>query len=54
VFRLIRRSVSHPLLSIGSVLLWGLLEFAALQRSRRLDRRQGQLQEHPQGHPLAG
>jgi hypothetical protein len=24
----------HPALSLGSTLLWGLLEFAALQRSR--------------------
>lgn len=28
------RAISHPALSLGSTLLWGLLEFIALQRSR--------------------
>jgi hypothetical protein len=28
------RTAFHPALSLGSTLLWGLLEFVALQRSR--------------------
>lgn len=31
---LLRRAISHPALSIGSAVLWGMLEFIALQRSR--------------------
>ncbi|WP_267897186.1 hypothetical protein [Parazoarcus communis] len=32
---LIRRCVRYPALSVASALLWGVLEFVALQRSRR-------------------
>lgn len=32
---IVSRAISHPALSLGSTLLWGLLEFVALQRSRR-------------------
>lgn len=31
---LIGRTLFHPALSLGSTLLWGILEFIALQRSR--------------------
>ena len=31
-----RKTITHPALAIGSALLWGLLEFIALQRSRRM------------------
>ncbi|MBK7134973.1 MAG: hypothetical protein IPH73_01665 [Rhodocyclales bacterium] len=31
---LIGRTLVHPALSLGSTLLWGVLEFIALQRSR--------------------
>ncbi len=30
----ISRAISHPVLSLGSTVLWGLLEMFALQRSR--------------------
>lgn len=33
-----RRAVSYPLLAVGSTLLWGLIEFIALQGSRRAGR----------------
>jgi len=31
---IIGKTISHPALSLGSTLLWGLLEFVALQRLR--------------------
>jgi hypothetical protein len=31
---MLRRTVTHPLLAIGSTLLWGVVELLALQRSR--------------------
>jgi len=31
---LIGRTITHPALALGSTVLWGLLEFIALQRSR--------------------
>lgn len=33
-----RRAVTHPMLAIGSTLLWGIVELVALQRSRTLPR----------------
>lgn len=30
-----QRTISFPVLTIGSTVLWGLVEFLALQRSRR-------------------
>lgn len=33
-----RRAVSYPLLSVGSTVLWGLIEFIALQGSRHTGR----------------
>lgn len=34
---IIGRTFFHPALSLGSTLLWGILEFIALQRSRLAD-----------------
>lgn len=34
----IRKTFCHPALSLGSVLLWGIVEFFALRRSRRAGR----------------
>lgn len=34
VRNLIGRAILHPALSLGSTVLWGLLELVALQRSR--------------------
>jgi hypothetical protein len=31
---LLRRTISHPALALGSTLLWGLVEFMALQSAR--------------------
>ena len=31
---MLRRTVTHPLLAVGSALLWGIVELLALQRSR--------------------
>ena len=31
----IRKDFFHPALALGSTLLWGILEFIALQRSHR-------------------
>lgn len=31
---LLRRTFSHPALALGSTLLWGLVEFIALQSAR--------------------
>ena len=31
---LLRRTISYPALALGSTLLWGLLEFMALQSAR--------------------
>lgn len=33
--QLLRRTITHPMLAIGSTILWGVVEFIALQRSRR-------------------
>ena len=35
---LFRRTFSHPVLALGSTLLWGLVEFMALQSARRTTR----------------
>ena len=37
---LFRRTVTHPLLAIGSTLLWGVVELLALQRNRVSARRE--------------
>ena len=34
----IRKTVTHPMLALGSTLLWGLIEFIALGRSRYASR----------------
>jgi len=31
---LMAKTISHPALALGSVMLWGLVEFVALQRRR--------------------
>jgi hypothetical protein len=31
---LVRKAFSHPMLALGSTLLWGIVEFGALVRSR--------------------
>jgi hypothetical protein len=33
-----RKTISHPLRVFGGTLLWGLVEFIALQKSRRSTR----------------
>jgi hypothetical protein len=33
-----RKTISHPALALGSTVLWGLIEFMALQSSRRAGR----------------
>ena len=33
-----RRAFTHPALALGSAVLWGLLEFMALQNARRTTR----------------
>ena len=30
-----RKTITHPALALGSTVLWGLVEFMALQKSRR-------------------
>ncbi len=35
---IIRKTITHPALALGSTLLWGLVEFMALRRPRRLPR----------------
>ena len=35
---LLRKTISHPALALGSTLLWGLVEFLALSRSRYTSR----------------
>jgi hypothetical protein len=37
---LFRKTISHPALALGSTVLWGLVEFMALQGSRRRRRAQ--------------
>jgi len=32
---ILRRTIAHPALALGSTLLWGFVEFMALQASRR-------------------
>lgn len=36
---IIQKAISHPVISLGTAILWGLLEFMALQRLRRDSRR---------------
>ncbi len=36
---LLRRTITHPTLAVGGTLLWGLVEFVALLRSRLTRRR---------------
>jgi hypothetical protein len=31
---LIRKSIAHPALALGSTVLWGMIEFVALWRAR--------------------
>ncbi|MDB5815423.1 MAG: hypothetical protein JWN23_2540 [Rhodocyclales bacterium] len=38
MLRKIRKTIAHPALAIGSTLLWGVVEFVALQRSARMSR----------------
>lgn len=33
-----RQAISYPVLAVGSTVLWGLIEFIALQGSRRAGR----------------
>ncbi len=35
MLKTIRKTIAHPALAIGSTLLWGVVEFVALQRSAR-------------------
>lgn len=34
----VRKALHHPLLALGSTLLWGIVEFGALWRSRLTSR----------------
>jgi len=36
---IIQKAIANPVASLGSTVLWGILEFMALQRLRREDRR---------------
>jgi len=36
--KLFRRTITHPALALGSTVLWGLLEFVALQGVQRTAR----------------
>ena len=38
MLEIFRKTISHPALALGSTLLWGLVEFIALQGSRRAAR----------------
>jgi hypothetical protein len=38
MLKTIRKSIAHPALAIGSTLLWGVVEFVALQRAMRTGR----------------
>ncbi len=40
---IIQKAISHPVISLGTAILWGILEFMALQRLRREDRRRRRL-----------
>lgn len=35
---LIRKMLTHPALALGSAVIWGVIEFVALNRLRRSDR----------------
>ena len=35
---LFRRTITHPAMALGGTVLWGLVEFVALQRSHRAAR----------------
>lgn len=35
MYDLFRKTFAHPVLALGSTVLWGLLEFIALQGARR-------------------
>ncbi len=35
----VQKALTHPVISLGTAILWGILEFMALQRLRREDRR---------------
>ena len=39
-----RKTISHPILAFGGTLLWGLIEFIALQKLRRSTRPKQALQ----------
>ncbi|MDB5800542.1 MAG: hypothetical protein JWL63_1481 [Rhodocyclales bacterium] len=38
MLKTIRKTITHPALAISSTLLWGIVEFVALQRSARMGR----------------
>lgn len=38
MYRTIQKSLTHPLLALGSTLLWGVIELVALNRRHRADR----------------
>lgn len=33
--KIIRHAISYPAMALGGALLWGIVEFVALQRARR-------------------
>lgn len=39
---IVRSFTAHPVLSLGSVVLWGLIEFVALRRSQAIVRAEAQ------------
>jgi len=43
MLKIIRKTITHPSLAIGSTLLWGVIELVALQRSARIARGQSRL-----------
>jgi hypothetical protein len=43
MLKIVRRTITHPSLAIGSTLLWGVIELLALQRSARMARGQSRL-----------
>ena len=38
VLAIIRKTLTHPALALGSTIIWGLVEFVALNRARRSGR----------------
>jgi len=35
MYKTIRKTITYPVFAFGSSLLWGIIEFVALNRSRR-------------------